>query len=249
MQYPNRVIKPGEDDTSIVNAVRNRLNELGCGPIQETDNYGPRTIAAVKLFQSTHRDPVGNPLLIDGKVGSITWAALFGTENVPNSNGSPNQLLGEAVNVALSQVGVMEQPPGSNKGPEVNQYLACVDCPPGNFWCASFVFWSFNEAANKLNIENPLFKTAGCIDHWNKTKGKKILAKDALNNPALLKSGDIFIIDHGGGLGHTGILEKIEGGFIHTIEGNSNTGGSRNGIGVFQLVRKIVQINKGFIEY
>ena len=75
------------------------------------------------------------------------------------------------------------------------------------------------------------------------------MARDAVNNPSLLKPGQIFIIDHGGGLGHTGILERIEGGFIHTIEGNSNSSGSSNGIGVFQLTRKIVQINRGFIEY
>ena len=100
-----------------------------------------------------------------------------------------------------------------------------------------------------MNETNPVFKTAGCISHWNNTKGKKILAKDAANNPSLLKPGQIFIIDHGGGLGHTGILQSVEGGFIHTIEGNSNPAGSSNGIGVFKLTRKIIKINKGFIQY
>lgn len=85
--------------------------------------------------------------------------------------------------------------------------------------------------------------------HWNKTSGKKIKASDAVNNPSLLKPGQIFIIDHGRGMGHTGIIEKIEGGFIHTIEGNSNPAGSSNGIGVFKLQRKIGKINRGFIEY
>jgi hypothetical protein len=45
------------------------------------------------------------------------------------------------------------------------------------------------------------------------------------------------------------MIEKIEGGFIHTIEGNSNPTGSSNGIGVFRNMRKISKINRGFIEY
>ena len=249
MNYPNRVITLGERDPEIVKAIQDRLNELGLGPVPPTDNYGPKTVATVKLFQATHRDQNGNPLVIDGKIGAITWTALFGPENFTEPNANGDEISMEATNVALSQVGVMENPPGSNKGPEVNEYLASVNCPPGNFWCASFVYWSFNEAAKKLNLNNPVFKTAGCMSHWKNTKGKKIIAKDAVNNPSLLRQGQIFIIDHGGGLGHTGILERIEGGFIHTIEGNSNSTGSSNGIGVFQLTRKIVQINRGFIEY
>jgi hypothetical protein len=36
---------------------------------------------------------------------------------------------------------------------------------------------------------------------------------------------------------------------ITTLEGNANTGGSREGVGVFRLTRKINGINKGFIDY
>ena len=50
-------------------------------------------------------------------------------------------------------------------------------------------------------------------------------------------------------MGHTGIVTSVEGGYIHTIEGNSNPEGSSNGIGVFELIRKISSIQKGFIIY
>ena len=56
-------------------------------------------------------------------------------------------------------------------------------------------------------------------------------------------------MSYGGGTGHTGIVESVSGGFINTIEGNTNESGSRNGIGVFKRQRKINSINKGFIEY
>ena len=87
------------------------------------------------------------------------------------------------------------------------------------------------------------------MTHWNKTTGKKIAVADAVNKPSLVKPGHIFILNTGGASGHTGLVEKVEGGFIHTIEGNSNPAGSSNGIGVFKLTRKINKINRGFIEY
>jgi hypothetical protein len=249
MKYPNRIIKQDEMDSAIVTAIQNRLMEVGCGTFSTFGTFGPKTVAAVKLFQSTHRDQDGNALEIDGKIGSITWAALFSMEEVPVVVNSTNDLAAEAVKVARSQIGIMEKPPGSNRGPEIDEYLNCVNCPLGNFWCAGFVYWCFNQAAKNLNKTNPLFKTAGCLAHWNNSKGRKVPAKDAIDNPSLVKPGQIFILDHGGGMGHTGIIERVEGGFAHTIEGNSNTGGSRNGIGVFPLTRKIAKINKGFIEY
>lgn len=249
MEYPKRVIQAGEKNAKIVKAIQAKLNEAGCGPLEGTGNYGPKTVTAVKLFQSTRRDQKGNPLEIDGKVGSITWAVLFGLREVPIIEDGAKALSTEALKVAASQVGIMEKPEGSNGGPEVDAYLKSVGLGTGFYWCAAFVYWCFNQASLKLGKPNPVFKTAGCINHWNKTAGKKIKAADAVENPALLKPGQIFIINHGRGSGHTGIIEKVEGGFLHTIEGNSNPAGSSNGIGVFRLERKIAKINQGFIEY
>jgi hypothetical protein len=59
----------------------------------------------------------------------------------------------------------------------------------------------------------------------------------------------IFIIDHGGGLGHTGLVEKVAGGLLTTIEGNTDASRTREGGGVYRLTRKIVELNKGFIDY
>ena len=88
------------------------------------------------------------------------------------------------------------------------------------------------------------------MDHWNRTKGQKILPADARNNPGLVKPGQIFILNFGGGHGNTGLVAKVEGGFLHTIEGNSNSDGSSNGIGVFaENKRKVTSISGGFIEY
>ena len=249
MKYPNRIIKEGEANTAIVKAIQKKLMELHIGDLQGTGVYALKTKNAVKLFQATHMDQFGNPLEVDGQVGSLTWAALFGTDTIVVTEDAPNKFLTEVVKVATSQIGIMEDPPGSNKGPVVDKYLASVGLPPGLFWCAAFVYWCFDKAAVKNGRANPLVKTGHVMTHWNKTKGKKILTAEAVDKPSLIKPGHIFMMNTGGSSGHTGIIEKVEGGFVHTIEGNSNNAGSRNGIGVFRLQRKIAKINRGFIEY
>jgi hypothetical protein len=58
------------------------------------------------------------------------------------------------------------------------------------------------------------------------------------------------VIATGAGFGHTGLVERTSGGKLVTIEGNTNVGGSREGIGVFRREsRKTVDINRGFIDY
>jgi hypothetical protein len=60
----------------------------------------------------------------------------------------------------------------------------------------------------------------------------------------------IFVIIHPSGAGHTGLVEKVNGNFLTTIEGNTNLNGSREGIGVFRRnQRTIASINRGFICY
>jgi hypothetical protein len=44
---------------------------------------------------------------VDGKVGSITWAELFGAGTVPAADVASTPLLDGTLNVAESQVGVM----------------------------------------------------------------------------------------------------------------------------------------------
>lgn len=249
MNYPNRVIKIGEKDKDIIRAIQAKLTENNCGTFEGIGSYGVKTVAAVKQFQTLNTDQLGNPLKMDGEVGALTWAALFGKDTVVVNDVPDTEISKEALKIAREQLGVMEDPPGSNRGKKVEEYQAAAGCPPGSYWCACFTYYCYKKASENLGVPNPACKTASCHTHWNKTKGNKISTEQAVNNPALIKPGSVFIIDHGKGFGHTGIVEKVEGGIIHTIEGNSNTGGSRNGIGVYQLRRKIATINLGFIEY
>jgi hypothetical protein len=68
-------------------------------------------------------------------------------------------------------------------------------------------------------------------------------------DPARVRPGQVFIMDFGGGLGHTGFVESVLGGHVRTIEGNTDASQTREGGGVYRLTRKLVDINKGFIDY
>ncbi len=227
------------------------------GPLDASGVFGPKMAAAVKLFQAQHVDGNGNPLKPDGKVGPLTWAALFGGEAVPTEGRAASPFLEAVLARAASQVGVVEQPRNSNSGPEVDAYLQRVGVPlglPANKkpWCCAFVYWCFDEVARERGLANPMVRTAGCLDHWNRAASKgarRVSAASAAGNPSLVGQGMVFVMDFGRGLGHTGFVERVEGGLVHTIEGNTDPTQSREGGGVYRLTRKMADIKKGYIDY
>src|SRR5262249_38255526 len=257
VRFPGHIIQFGVADPPAVLAVQRRLNAVGCGPIDEDGGFGPQTRAAVQMFQARFPDADGQPLKVDGLVGAVTWAALFGQGAAPNRDRAGSPLLQGALGVAASQVGVMEKPPGSNRGPEVDTYLRGVGLDPrGGFpWCAAFVYFCFQRAATQLRRANPVVKTGGALDHRARARAQgvpTIPAAKAHMEETLVRPGHIFVIDTGGpgGAGHTGLVEAVVAGKLVTIEGNTNDGGSREGIGVFRRNgRRVRDINVGVIDY
>jgi peptidoglycan hydrolase-like protein with peptidoglycan-binding domain len=231
----------------MVKQIQARLNQLGYGPLAVDGLYGKVTILSVKAWQRQNFDQKGHPLTVDGKVGPLTWASLFPTPAITPEIPSP--LLIQALVIARQEIGVTEVPPGSNSGPRVNEYLHSTNLGPGYAWCAAFVYFVFEQASAKLNRVNPLFKTASCLEHWKKTKGIRIDTAQALVNNKLIVPGSIFIIRFKYGMGHTGIVTDVHDDYIRTIEGNTNPNHSAEGLGVFELQRKIETITRGFIIY
>lgn len=261
MKYPGRVIKMGEADASVVRALKTQLNKaLALTGDQKfvldeaNPVFGAKVKQAVQLFQARNVDDEGRPLKPDGEVGAITWGALFGRKSVANVEKPTDKFLGEVLAVALAEEAkkIREIPPNSNRGPAVEAYLASVGLGKGNPWCCAFTYWCFEQAARAKGRANPMVKTGGCLAHWNgaAAKGaKRISASDAKNNPALLKPGMIFIMDFGGGKGHTGFIVAVRGGLVDTVEGNTDASKTREGGGVYTLTRKLSEINKGYIDY
>jgi hypothetical protein len=144
----------------------------------------------------------------------------------------------KTLEIAISQIGVEEIPRNSNSGPEVEIYLKSVGLTKGYSWCMAFVYWCTQKAALQTAVNNPLKRTAGVLDQYN----SRPLLVQAIPQP-----GDIFIMDFGKGLGHTGLVEKIVGNTIYTIEGNTNNEGGRNGYKVCRKKREIKTI-KAFLR-
>lgn len=147
----------------------------------------------------------------------------------------------KALEVAITQLGKEEVPRGSNWGEPVKSYLASVGINFPASWCMAFMYWVFKQAAKEMGIETPLTKTGGVLKAWQKAP-----ATVKVTNP---QPGDIFIQDHGHGLGHTGIVERInKNGTVETIEGNTNDTGSREGYEVCRRTRKKSSII-GYLRY
>lgn len=143
-------------------------------------------------------------------------------------------LSNKALEIAKSQIGAEEHPRGSNWGEPVISYLKSVGINFPAAWCMAFVYWCFKEAAKQLSVENPLYKTGGVLSQYKYRKA------NAVKDP---QPGDIFIIDYGKGLGHTGIVVGVNNNqTIDTIEGNTNDTGSREGYEVCRKNRPVGRI-------
>lgn len=256
--YPGHYLKEGSTDRTSTRLVQERLNRVHCGPVTENGHFDNETIAAVQLFQARSVDSQGQSLTIDGIVGPVTWAALFGAASLSENISEPvSPLVKRTLVVAAMQVGVTEEPPGSNSGPMVDEYLKSVGLNPAEDsypWCAAFVHWVFQRAAKDLGLPNhPAIQTAGVLDHWNKAGRKgitRLRSEDIEEDFSRLSRGLIFVINTGGGKGHMGMVEGFREDRLITIEGNTNSAGGREGVGVFRRTsRKLADINTGFISY
>lgn len=225
MQYPGRIIKQGETDALIVRALKIQLN-LALAAVSDTDlrldptnqSFGPEKKKVAKIFQARNVDGPGRPL--------------------------------KQVAAHEEEEKVREIPKNSNRGPRVDEYLCRAGVDVGLSWCCAFVYWCFADAAENLGRPNPMVKTAGCLDHWNRALrngARRVLARQAIQDPCLVASGMIFIIDRGDqtaldALNQPGVPEALA-----MVEGNTDASKTRKGGGVYRLTRKLSESIKGLL--
>jgi hypothetical protein len=114
---------------------------------------------------------------------------------------------------------------GNNDGYMVKQYLNSVGLSEGYAWCAAFCTYNLNA----IDVDNP--KSAWSPD-WSKKKDR--IKKQSA------KPGDCFTIYNYRlkRVAHVGfVIGRSTDGYFITIEGNTNSGGSRNGDGVYKRKR------------
>jgi hypothetical protein len=120
---------------------------------------------------------------------------------------------GQAIlNAVRPEVGVAEQPPGSNDSPRIAQYRQATAGSGVGPWCAYFVSWAARQAGVPLGDSGQGFGRVDDVFAWAQQTGK---ALPAGSTPA---PGDLIVWDE-----HIGVVESVDpDGSIHTIEGNSS---------------------------
>lgn len=152
-----------------------------------------------------------------------------------------NNLQSAVINIAGTQLGVHEAT-GHNDGPAVESYLASVGLGKGYAWCMAFIYWCFSRACKQLSLTNPLFKTGGVAAEWNSSNGLRI------TKPV---PGCVGFIIHADGTGHAVLVTGAwpAKNLVHTIEGNSNNTGSREGLEVCRNLNRKIDSFVGFKIY
>jgi hypothetical protein len=122
---------------------------------------------------------------------------------------------GQAIlNAVRGEVGVAEQPPGSNDSPRIAQFRQATAGSGVGPWCAYFTSWAARQAGVPLGDSGQGFGRVDDVYAWAQRTGK------AIPNGAGVKPqpGDLIVWDE-----HIGVVDSVDpDGAIHTIEGNSS---------------------------
>jgi len=127
----------------------------------------------------------------------------------------------EVVRTAVKELGVREQS-GRNDGVQVEKFLKIVGLLKGEPWCAAFVSWVFHE----VGFEKPRTGWSPALFPASR------LARSALPGNVI----GIYFPDKKR-IAHVGLIEKENGDWLVSIEGNTNLEGSREGDGVYRKRR------------
>ena len=147
-----------------------------------------------------------------------------------------------AVHWALSRVGTVEHPAGSNKGPKITDWQEICGYPGGGEpWCQCFATTSL-WVASKHQIDAPDIGgyTVSVVD---RAKTKQVIGGRsgwATSSVDTAKQGDWVYFDFDGtGIEHVGILLSHTGSTVTCVEGNTSAsnGSQSNGGGVFVKTR------------
>lgn len=126
------------------------------------------------------------------------------------------------IEVARGELGVTENPPGSNRVKYWDEYDRTWQGQP---WCVCFLWWCFQHAGEGMAFFGG-GKTASCgtLLRWYSAQGQTVAKKD-------IKPGDIVILNFSGTAEtqHCGlVVDTLKMGYIQTIEGNTSQSGSQS---------------------
>lgn len=139
--------------------------------------------------------------------GHLAEEFIDGTLNTPTQRLlAPPLSMGDlAVKAAMREVGVHEDPWGSNRGTRVHQYQA-VTGAYNTFWCASFFWWAWVQAGYHGGV------SAGAWDSTDHYGTRIPIAQATPGCGVSFNEGD----------GHIGMFLARIGASVKTVDGNTS---------------------------
>ncbi len=213
-----------------VKMLQTSLNEFAYGLVVD-GFFGRMTHSAVIDFQSANVDKYGEPLVVDGVVGPLTWWRLRHPNesrtstiytSLPSMRFGGSDLGRNALQVAIEELNAgAREINGNNSGEFVRKYLEPSGITTAEPWCAAFVSWCYFQASGGIKEQMPFDYNVGAKSTYNAfyRKGWTYNLEDGIQP----EPGDIVVWHRGdpqGWMGHIGLVHHMEDGFIHTIEGN-----------------------------
>ena len=214
------------------------IQELLClnGPYLAVDgDFGSATDYAVRLYQKKKSLPVS------GVVNKTVFDNLIETMRRAEASIAPGQKTLGQMMVALARQHLKEHPReigGQNMGLWVRLYMNGKQGPDWP-WCAGFVCHIMETACSILGTPRPIKSSVSCDFLAAEAKRKGTFLKEPpASDRAKIKPGAIFLSRRTStDWTHTGLVVETDGKVFHTIEGNTNDGGSREGYEVCRRIR------------
>lgn len=216
-----------------VKTLQTLLNDRGY-PVDVDDHFGAQTQRAVRAFQSQNLDQHGQPLVVDGKVGPLSWWSLTHRKpaietpaavdyaKMPAKKEGGGKTGRRALSAAIAEMKAgAREIGGNNRGPWVKKYLAPAGLDEGNSWCASFVSWCYREACGGDENKMPFAYCPGARALLRQFKDRNWAHEPAEGYPP--QPGDIVVwwrVCLAGWQGHVGLVHSLKDGMPYAIEGN-----------------------------
>jgi CHAP domain len=128
--------------------------------------------------------------------------------------GAPTPGAQAMLDAARNEVGVAEEPLGSNDSPRIAQYRQATAGAGVGPWCAYFTSWAARQGGVPLGDQGQGFGSVDALYSWAQRAGKAIPAGPGVTP----QPGDLMVFDE-----HVGMVESVApDGTVNTIEGNSS---------------------------
>lgn len=200
-------------------------------------DYGPQTRTAVGGFQKLHQ------VSETGIVNQATWDLLVSPMSNAFNELHQTTLRELIVSYALQHlINVPRELNNRNEGPWVRAYMDGLDGTPWA-WCMGFAQTIYDQAFSgfdqKFTSQMPHTYSCDVVGFFGRDNGKLIRNRKLRDGAHTeVKPGDMFlVVKNPRDWIHTGIIIDRQGDWFHTVEGNTNDEGVREGFEVCRRMR------------